>query len=93
MTFLLKDPDALLDYSVDWGADYLAGDVLTESSWTVSPAESGGVSIVSNRFDLLLSTVQVAGGTAGRIYRLTNHVATAEGREDSRSIVLRVEKR
>ena len=93
MTLLLKDPEALLDYSVDWGADYLTGDVLTESGWTVSPAEAGGVSIVSSRFDLLASTVEVGGGVAGRIYRLTNHVVTAAGREDSRSIMLRVEKR
>ncbi len=93
MTLLLKDPEATLDYSVDWGAEYLTGDVLTESSWTVSPAEAGGVTIVGNQFDLLMSTVQVGGGIAGRIYRLTNHVVTAEGRDDSRSIVLRVEKR
>ena len=93
MTLLLKDPEAVLDYAVDWGAEYLSGDVLTESSWTVSPAETGGVSIVSNRFDLLVSTVQVGGGIAGRLYRMTNHVVTAEGREDSRSIMLRVEKR
>jgi hypothetical protein len=93
MTLLLKDPEATLDYSVDWGADYLSGDVLTESSWTVIPGEAGGVSIVSCRFDLLQATVEVGGGVPGRIYRLTNHVVTAEGREDSRSIMLRVEKR
>lgn len=93
MTLLLKDPEAALDYSVDWGADYLTGDVLTESSWTVSPAEESGLSIISNRFDLLASTVVVGGGIAGHIYRLTNHVVTATGREDSRSIMLRVEKR
>jgi len=93
MTLMLKDPDSVLDYSVDWGADYLAGDVLTESSWTIAPGEAGGVSILSSGFDLKSSTVQVAGGNGGRIYRLTNHVVTAEGREDSRSIMLRVEKR
>ncbi len=93
MTLLLKDPAAVLDYAVDWGAEYLNGDALTESRWTVVPAESGGLSIVSSRFDLMLSTVQVGGGIAGRIYRLTNHVTTAEGREDSRSIMVRVEKR
>jgi len=93
MTLLLKDPGATLDYSVDWGADYLTGDVITESSWTVSPAEAGGLSIVSSRFDLLVSTVEAGGGQPGRIYRLTNHVVTAEGREDSRSIMLRVEQR
>ena len=93
MTLLLKDPEALLDYSVDWGADYLSGDVLSESSWHVSPAETGGVSIVSSRFDLLQSTVEVGGGQPGKVYRLTNHVVTAEGREDSRSIMLRIEPR
>lgn len=93
MALLLKDPVAVLDYAVDWGTEYLGGDALTESSWTVAPAESGGLSILSNRFDLMMSTVQVGGGIAGRIYRMTNHVRTAEGREDSRSIMLRVEKR
>lgn len=93
MTLLLKDPEAVLDYAVDWGADYLSGDTLTESSWAISPAEAGGLSLVSSRFDLLVATAQVAGGLAGRIYRLTNHVVTAEGREDSRSILLRVERR
>ena len=93
MTLLLKEPSATLDYSVDWGADYLSGDALTESSWAVSPAEPGGISILANRFDLVSSSVQVGGGIAGRTYRLTNHVVTAEGREDSRSIILRVEKR
>ena len=93
MTLLLKDPEAVLDYAVDWGREYLGGDALTESSWTISPAESGGLSIAASRFDLMVSIVQVGGGNSGRIYRLTNHVMTAEGREDSRSIMLRVEKR
>jgi hypothetical protein len=93
MTLLLKDPGATLDYSVDWGADYLSGDALADSNWTVSPTEPGGVTVVSDRFDLLTATAEVSGGIAGRLYRLTNHVVTVEGREDSRSIMLRVEKR
>ena len=93
MTLLLKDPEAVLDYAVDWGAEYLSDDTLTESSWTISPSEPGGLSLAASRFDLLISTAQVGGGLPGRIYRLTNHVVTAHGREDSRSIMLRVEKR
>ena len=93
MTLLLKDPEATLDYSVDWGAEYLSGDVLVESGWTVSPAEPGGLSIVGTHFDLLRASAEVQGGIAGRIYRLTNHVVTAEGRSDSRSILVRVERR
>jgi hypothetical protein len=93
MTLLLKDPEATLDYSVDWGSEYLSGDALAESGWTVSPIEDGGLTVVGGQFDLLIATVQVGGGVAGRLYRLTNHVVTGEGREDSRSIMLRVEKR
>ena len=93
MTLLLKDPEALLDYSVDWGTEYLAGDLLEASNWSVLPNETGGVAIAGSRFDLLIATVEVSGGAPGKIYRLTNHVTTASGREDSRSIMLRVEKR
>jgi hypothetical protein len=39
MTLLLKDPEATLDYCVEWGTEYLSDDALAESSWTVSPAE------------------------------------------------------
>ena len=93
MSFLLKDPEAALDYAVDWGADYLGGDALVASAWTVSPDEPGGIAVVRSRFDLLTATVEVAGGVPGKIYRVTNHVTTESGREDSRSIMLRVEKR
>ena len=93
MTFLLKEPSAALDYSVDWGTDYLTGDALADSGWTVEPVESGGLSVMSSGFDLLVAVVTVEGGLAGRIYRLTNRVTTAAGLTDSRSIMLRVERR
>lgn len=93
MTLLLKDPGAVLDYMVDWGADYLAGDALAASSWSVTPDDVGAAEIVGSTFDFGTASVQVAGGKAGKVYRLTNHVVTAEGREDSRSITLRVEAR
>ena len=93
MTFLLKDPDARLDYAVDWGPQYLELDTLVASSWSVLLDEVGGAVVASSRFDDRTATVQVDGGVAGRIYRLTNHVTTASGLQDSRSIMLRVEKR
>lgn len=93
MMLLLKDPDATLDYSVDWGAEYLADDALSESRWAVAPEEVGGIAVASDRFDPRTATVKVESGIAGHVYRLTNHVVTASGRGDSRSIMLRVEKR
>jgi hypothetical protein len=93
MSFLLKDPDAVLDYSVDWGAEYLLGDIIAGSEWSIIPDEIDGVSIVGSDFDATTSTVKAAGGLPGRIYRLMNEVVLDTGRIDSRSIVLRVEKR
>ena len=93
MTLILKDPDALLDYSVDWGAQYLAGDALAESAWEVTPAEAGGVSVVGSQFDYKVATVQAGGGIPGRVYRLVNKVVLASGLTDSRSITMRVEPR
>ena len=93
MTLLLKDPDAVLDYSVDWGAEYLGDDLLAESNWSVEPEELGGVTIAGSNFDATTSVVKAAGGMPGNVYRLVNEVVTASGRIDSRSIVLRVEKR
>lgn len=94
MTLLLKDPEAVLDYLVDWGAEYLAeGELLTDSQWTVSPDEAGGVSVVGSDFDATTSTVTAGAGIAGRVYRLVNAITTTQRRLDERSIVVRVEDR
>lgn len=93
MTLLLKDPDAALDYAVDWAAEYLTGDVLAASSWQVTPVETGGVSIIASRAAENIAYVTVTGGVAGHLYQLTNHVVLSSGLTDSRSIVLRLEKR
>lgn len=93
MTLLLKDPAAVLDYSIDWGAEYLGDDLIASSEWSVSPDESGGVTVAGSDFDAKVATVKAAGGLAGHVYRLVNSVTMGSGRSDTRSIVLRVEKR
>jgi hypothetical protein len=94
MSFLLKDPGAVLDYSIDWGAEYLAaGELLASSEWSASPQEADGVMIAGSDFDASSSKVTASGGVPGRIYRLINRVRTDAGRVDERSIVIRVENR
>lgn len=93
MSYLLKDPDAVLDYSVDWGAEYLGGDLLSGSSWSVMPDEPGGVAVLASAFDATTTNVTASGGVAGRLYRLVNAVVLQSGRADHRSILLRVEAR
>ena len=93
MTLLLKDPDAVLDYAVNWGAEYLGDDQLATSEWSVEPVEAGGVTVEASSFGATMSAVKAAGGTPGRIYRLVNRVVMGSGRIDSRSIAVRVEER
>jgi hypothetical protein len=93
MTLLLKDPAASLDYAVDWGAEYLNGYILSQSSWDVIPVEIGGVSVAATAFDAKVATVTASGGVEGHVYQLTNTVLLASGLTDSRSFVVRVEKR
>jgi hypothetical protein len=93
MTLILKDPQSVLDYSVDWGAEYLRGDLILRSTWSVDPDEAGGVAIVGSDFDATTCTVKAAGGISGRLYRLVNDVELQSGWMDRRSIVLRVERR
>lgn len=93
MTLLLKDPDAILDYAIDWGAEYLDNEMLAESDWAVGPVEAGGLAIVGSDFGPAISSVKASGGVPGHVYRLTNRVTLQSGREDKRSIMLRVEKR
>lgn len=93
MTLLLKDPQATLDYEVDWGAEYLSLDAIATSDWEVSPVETGGLTIDGSSADLIIATVKVSGGVPGHVYRLHNRVELVSGRSDRRSILLRVEQR
>ncbi len=93
MDYYLKDPGASIDYSFDWNAGYLSGQTVATSAWSVVPGEADGVRVVSASSTLRQTGALVAGGVAGRVYRLTNLVTLSDGRVDERTLVLRVEGR
>ena len=74
-TFDPKDPDSVLDYSIDW-SQWLASDTLVSSNWTVP----SGITIDSNTNDTTSTTIWVSGGTVGVTYSLQNRIVTALGR-------------
>ena len=61
MSLLLKDPNAALDYAVDWGAEYLDGQTLSGSQWQVTPVEIGGLSVTATSFDETVASVTATG--------------------------------
>jgi hypothetical protein len=91
MALVIKDPDARVDYVMDWGADYLDGQMIVASEWSVSPAAMLGIVIHGQSHDLLRAVVTVSGGVPGQIYGLRNRVTLSDGQIDERSIVIRVE--
>jgi hypothetical protein len=83
-----KDPDAILDYTVDWSR-WLGTDTILASQWTVPT----GLTQVSSSNTSTSATVWLSGGTAGQAYTVTNRITTAGGRTDERSIVINVRDR
>ena len=93
MSFYLKDPRSRVDYAIDWGAGYLAGQTIAGSAWAVQPDEVGGIAVDGAGFTASRSAVTLTGGLAGRVYSVSNHVTLSDGRSDDRSITVRVEQR
>ena len=70
-----KDPNAILDYSIDW-SDWLDTDEISTSTWTV-PA---GITKTDESNTTTIATIWLSGGTAGTTYSLLNRITTTGGR-------------
>jgi hypothetical protein len=84
-----KDPDATLDYSVEWEQWLPPGDAIAASVWSVPSGLVG----VSEELSSTLATAVVSGGTVGETYELVNRVTTTSGKVDDRSIWLTIRQR
>ncbi len=93
MTIFLKDPAAVLDYSIDWAAGYLAGQSITASVWSVAPDEPGGIVIGAQRTAGGQTFAGLQGGLRGHVYRIINRVGFSDGGQDERTVLVRVEDR
>ena len=89
MTFT-KDPDAVLDYSVDWLL-WLAGDEISSSEWIWSGARPSRRSPTHS--PPVGTVVWLGGGDEGVTYPVTNRIVTVGGRTDDRTISVKVEDR
>jgi hypothetical protein len=84
----VKDPDATLDYQIDW-ATWLGDDTIVTSTWIVP----SGLTEEDSLSTTTTATVWLSGGTVGQVYLVTNRVTTVEGRTDDRTIRVVVENR
>lgn len=84
----IKDPDAVLDYTIDWET-WLDDDAIASVSWVAD----SGITIDSETNTTTTATVWLSGGTAGAQYELTCSIITANAREDDRTIAIILRER
>ena len=90
MKTFTKDPDAVLDYTIDWSEWLAAGETITGTpTWTVP----GGITKDSQSNDTTSVTAWFSSGSAGTDYVIGCKIATSDSRTDERSIILSVEER
>jgi hypothetical protein len=87
MSSFNKDPDAVLDYTVDW-SDWLGTDTISASTFT---AESG-LTVDSSTNTTTTTTVWLSDGTVGSAYRVVNHITTVAGREEDKTITIKMKE-
>lgn len=83
-----KDPDAVLDYAIDWSA-WLADD-------TIASAEAiadEGIVVESDAMVGSQHVIWISGGDVRRSYIITSRITTAAGRIDDRSLKIFVIER
>lgn len=94
-----KDPDARLDYVIDWAAALQDAngdqvDFIVGSAWAVDdPALTIESSPFAPSFTATTTTVWLSGGVAGTDYAVTNRITTDDGRIDDRTIRIKVQER
>ncbi|MFN7177295.1 MAG: hypothetical protein ACK4MX_10460 [Thermaurantiacus sp.] len=89
----LKDPDARLDYEVDWSAVCGPDRDIVQSEWTVTPPREAGVTIVDESLEDCVARVWVQGGQDGDVVALVNRAMFSDGAIDERSVAIRVGER
>jgi hypothetical protein len=100
----VKDPDAVLDYTIDWAAstngtgstDWLAsGETLASHTITVTPVTASPLTVDSSSLSGANTSVTVwlSGGLVEMEYRVACEVVTSASRTDERSIKIKCEER
>lgn len=87
-----KDPNAVLDYAVDWGAplnSWLAGETIASVAWTVPAGLTQGAASNTNT----VAQVRLSGGTVGQTYTVTCRITTSTGQIEDRSFRVVIRER
>ena len=96
-SWIAKDPQAQLIYSMDWTEWLADGDTLASVTYALQVRandpyplvkESEGFEVGAN-----ITYVELSGGNVGKVYTITASITTALGSTDRRSFKIKVENR
>ena len=85
----IKDPDAVLDYTIDWSSWLASGETISSHTITV---ETGIAKDSDSESDGAV-TIWLSGGTAGERYDIACKIVTNAARTDERTIIIRCTNR
>lgn len=89
MASYIKDPNALLDYKLNWSLWLDGQDTISNSNWIVPT----GLTLEANVFDNTTATAWLSGGELNKTYKVVNRINTQAGRVEDRTITIRIRDR
>jgi len=94
-SWIPKDPDAQLVYSLDWATEWLPqGASIVNVSHTITPVTTPALTIVSQGVQSGgVTYVELSGGSAGEIYTIETTATLDDGAVDSRRFRIKCEDR
>lgn len=89
-----KDPDSVLDYSIDWSLWLADGVEVDMSSWVIEEnTDASPLSINSDQNTASATTVYLSGGKAGEDYCVINTIETSVGTTQEQTLIIRIEEK
>lgn len=94
-TYIDKDPQADLVYTMDWSQWLPTGQTISTSVWTLETfaGDTGPLVNVVDSHTNTAASIEISGGTAGKVYKVYNKITTSSGYDDRRYFRIKVKAR
>jgi hypothetical protein len=91
--YIPKDPNASLQYGVDW-TDWLdAGDSIVSASWAVETTSTNAIEASLPNILANVTSTTLTGGDTGTVYTVAVSIVTTENYQDTRRFRVKCENR
>lgn len=94
-TYIIKDPAAILDYTLDWSEWLPSGDEISSATVTIQTITGDALPLTLDSSSSTTSTTTaiISGGTAGNKYNVEYTITTTDSKTDSRNFRIFVQER